>query len=100
MSFYAPFTLPFIIGTTILFLVLIWKYLSWFFDLPRSDKRLIFKGIPTFATLRSLWEVVRECLLHVRIFKVVKTTVLVVSSQSTLSPIFSETKRKGTKTLL
>ena len=72
MSFYAPFTLPFIIGTSILFLVLIWKYLSWFFDLPRSDKRLIFKGIFTSATLRSIWEAVRECLLHIRIFKVDK----------------------------
>ena len=70
MSFYAPFAIPFIVGTTILFLILIWRYLSWFFDLPRSDKKLIFRGIPTFATLRSLWEAVRECLLHIRIFKV------------------------------
>lgn len=70
MSFYAPFALPFIIGTIFLMIVIVWKYASWFFALPRNDKKLIFKGIPTTATLHSIWEAVRECLLHVRIFKI------------------------------
>lgn len=70
MNFYAPFTLPFIIGTIILFIVLTWKYVSWFVALTREDKRLVAKGIPSLATLRSVWEVVRESLLHVRIFRI------------------------------
>ena len=70
MSFYAPFTLPFIVGTSLLFLIVVWRYVSWFFALPKADRRLFWRSIPSMATFKSLWEAVRECLLHVRIFKV------------------------------
>ena len=70
MTFFAPFTLPFIIGAGVMFAVLLWKYISWLIELPGEDKRRILRGIPTVATLRSVWEVIRESLLHVRIFKV------------------------------
>ncbi len=70
MTFFAPFTLPFIIGAGVMFAVLLWKYISWLIDLPHKDKRLIIHGIPTAATLRSIWEVIRESLLHFRIFRV------------------------------
>lgn len=70
MTFFAPFTLPFIIGAGVMFAILLWKYISWLIELPSEDKRRILRGIPTVATLRSVWEVIRESLLHVRIFKV------------------------------
>ena len=70
MSFYAPFTLPFIVGTSLLFLIVVWRYVSWFFALSKADRRLFWRSIPSMATFKSLWEAVRECLLHVRIFKV------------------------------
>ena len=70
MSFYAPFALPFIVGTALLFLVVVWRYVSWFFALPKSDRLRFLRSLPTTATFKSLWEAVRECLLHVRIFKV------------------------------
>jgi len=70
MSFYAPFALPFIVGTSLLFLIVVWRYVSWFFALPKADRRLFWRSIPSMATFKSLWEAVRECLLHVRIFKV------------------------------
>lgn len=70
MTFFAPFTIPFIVGAGIMFFVLAWKYISWLRGLPKDDLKLILRGIPTTATLRSVWEVIRESLLHVRIFRV------------------------------
>ena len=70
MTFFAPFTIPFIVGAGIMFFVLAWKYISWLRGLPKDDFKLILRGIPTTATLRSVWEVIRESLLHVRIFRV------------------------------
>ncbi len=68
--FYAHFCIPFIVGTVILFITILYRYLSWFFDLPRSDKRLVLKGIPTVATLKATAECIKESLLHISIFKV------------------------------
>lgn len=70
MTFFAPFTLPFIIGAGVMFVILLWKYIAWFVALPRADKRLVWHGLPTMATLRSVWDVVRDSLLHVSIFRV------------------------------
>ena len=70
MTFYAPFCIPFIVGAALMFLVLAWKWLLWIVRLPKSDKLLILRGLPTWRTLRAVWEVVRESLLHRRIFRV------------------------------
>lgn len=70
MTFYAPFTIPFIVGCIALFVILALKWSLWLVRLPRGDKRLIRKNIFSMATLRAVWEVVRESLLHVRIFRV------------------------------
>jgi len=70
MSFYAPFTLPFIIGSAVMFTVLAVKYVSWYRRLPRVDKKRIRRGIFTVETPRAVWETIRESLLHFRIFKV------------------------------
>ena len=70
MTFYAPFTLPFIIGTLFLFAVVAIKWTLWFMRLPKVDRRLLRHNFFTRSTLLAVWEVVRESLLHVRIFKV------------------------------
>ncbi|MBQ4499168.1 MAG: (Fe-S)-binding protein [Alistipes sp.] len=70
MTFFAPFTIPFIIGTIFLFAAVATKFVLWLVRLPRVDKRLIRHNLFTWHTLAAVWEVVRESLLHVRIFKV------------------------------
>lgn len=70
MTFFAPFTIPFIIGTIFLFAAVATKFVLWLVRLPRVDKRLISHNLFTWHTLAAVWEVVRESLLHVRIFKV------------------------------
>ncbi len=69
MNFYAPFCLPFIVGAIFMFAVIAIKYTTWLLRLSSSDKRLIIKGIPTRATLRSICEIVNEALLHRRIWR-------------------------------
>jgi Fe-S oxidoreductase len=70
MVFYAPFTIPFIVGALILFAVIAIKWSLWLLRLPRGDKRLIRRNIISVNTIKAMWEVVRESLLHVRIFRV------------------------------
>lgn len=70
MTFFAKFCIPFIIGTVFLFAVVLIKYLTWLRELPKSDLKLIIRGIPTPRTLTAVWEVVCESLLHRRIFRV------------------------------
>ena len=72
MTFFANFCIPFIIGETILFAAIAIKYFSWLRSLPKSDLKLIGKGIVSPQTLTALWEVVCESLLHRRIFRVNK----------------------------
>ncbi|MBQ5874482.1 MAG: (Fe-S)-binding protein, partial [Alistipes sp.] len=70
MTFFADFCIPFIVGEIILFTAIAIKYIMWLKGLPKSDKKLILKGAfsPRFFT--ATWEVIRESLLHHRIFKV------------------------------
>ena len=70
MTFYAQFCIPFIIGTFFLAAVVIIKYISWLRNLPKSDLKLIAKGLFSTRTIAAVWEVVCESLLHRRIFRV------------------------------
>ena len=70
MSFYAEFCIPFIVGATVMFAVIAVKYITWLRRLPKSDWMLIARGIATPRTAAAVWEVVRESLLHRRIFRV------------------------------
>ena len=70
MTFYDTFCLPFILGATALFATLAVKYGLWLYRLPKEDKRLILRGIPTRATLDAVGETISESLLHRRIFRV------------------------------
>ena len=70
MTFYAPFTIPFIAGATLMFATIATKWLLWFIHLPKVDRRLVRRNILTHKTLLATAEVVRESLLHARIFRV------------------------------
>ena len=70
MTFFAPFTLPFIVGAAVMAVVLVTKYTLWTVHLPAEDKRLIRRNILSTKSLAALWEVVRESLLHARIWRV------------------------------
>lgn len=70
MTFFAPFTIPFIVGVFFLFAVVAIKWTLWIVHLPRVDRHLIRHNFFTRDTLIAVWEVVRESLLHVRIFRV------------------------------
>ena len=72
MTFFANFCIPFIVGATIMFAAIAIKYFSWLRALPKSDLKLIGKGIVSPQTLTAIWEVVCESFLHRRIFRVNK----------------------------
>ncbi len=69
MNFFAPFTIPFIVGAAVMFCIIVVKYVSWFVALSRSDKQLVYKGLFTFKSVKAIGEVVSESLLHRKIFK-------------------------------
>ncbi len=70
MEFYAPFALPFMVGVVVLFSTLAYKYTKWIVGLSSNDKRLIGKGLFSWATIEALCETISEALLHRRIFRV------------------------------
>lgn len=69
LLYFAPFVTPFVVGTIFLFAAVGVKWILWLVRLPRVDKLLIRRGIFTRQTLIAVWEVIRESLLHVRIFR-------------------------------
>ena len=70
MIFFAKFCIPFIVGAVVMFAVVLVKYFSWLRNLPKSDLKLIAKGLFTSRSIAAAWEVVSESLLHRRIFRV------------------------------
>ena len=70
MTFFANFCLPFIIGAVVMFAIVLIKYFSWLRNLPKSDMKLIVKGLFSSRSIAAAWEVVSESLLHRRIFRV------------------------------
>lgn len=69
MEHFRLFVLPFWVGAGFLLVVLLYKYISWFVKLPADDRRKFWRSLPTRATWKSIVEVVRESLLHCKIWK-------------------------------
>ncbi len=63
------FVLPFMAGVAALFSILLFEYVKWFIELPKGDKKRFFRSLFSKSTFKSIWEVIRESLLHVKIFK-------------------------------
>ncbi|MFI3282016.1 MAG: (Fe-S)-binding protein [Rikenellaceae bacterium] len=70
MSFFAPFTIPFIVGVVVLFVTVATKYSVWIYNFSRRDRKLILRGIFSSRSLSAVAEVISESLLHRRIFKI------------------------------
>ena len=70
MTFYAPFAIPFIIGSALMFAIIATKWILWFVHLPKVDRKLVRHNIFTRHTVLAIGEVIRESLLHARIFRV------------------------------
>ena len=41
------------VGAALMFVIVAWKWLLWLYRLPKSDKRLILRGLPTRRTLQA-----------------------------------------------
>jgi Fe-S oxidoreductase len=63
-----PFVLPFITGLIFMFLVLIYRYTIWFFQLSPDQRNTIKENIFSISSLRGFREVFNESLLHKKIF--------------------------------
>lgn len=70
ISFDAPFVIPFVAGVSVLFAVLLYKYVRWFVKLPAEDRMSVRRGLFTRATAEAVGETVCESLLHRRIFRI------------------------------
>ncbi len=70
LTFYHGFVIPFIVGTSVLFAVILYKYVRWFFRLPDYDRRKVWCNFFSVETVKGVWEVFTECLLHRRVWKV------------------------------
>ncbi len=69
MNFFAPFTIPFILGAVVMFIIIVAKYSVWLYRLSSADKALVLRGVFSFRTVLALGEVLSESLLHRRIFR-------------------------------
>ena len=69
LIYFESFTLPFVVGSLFMFAVIVIKWSFWLMRLQRVDRVKIRRGLFTRHTLLGAWEVVRESLLHVRIFR-------------------------------
>ena len=61
--------LPFTIGLVVLLGYLCVRYYKWIKSFPKEERKKIRKGLFSFKTIRSGWEIFRESLLHHNIFK-------------------------------
>lgn len=69
MENFHPFVLPFVLGTYALFAVCIYKFVRWIRQFDRFQRAVIRKNIFTRKFLPAVWEMFKECLLHLRITK-------------------------------
>lgn len=69
MDFGNYFYYPFLIGSIYLLVVVSFRLTKWFIGLSRIDKIRVRKNFFTAKTLGSIWESVREGLLHFKVFR-------------------------------
>jgi Fe-S oxidoreductase len=64
-----PFVLPFTIGFYFIILWFLYKIIRWFSGLSKSDQGLVLNGILTLKTWEAIVEIVKESLLHLKVFR-------------------------------
>jgi len=63
------FVVPFSVGLIGLILFLIFKYTRWILSLSKEERKKVRKSFFSLTLFKLVWEIFREALLHVRIFK-------------------------------
>lgn len=63
------FIIPFLVGTIVMFAILVYKYMHWIKQIPTNGKEKIRANFFSMATLRSVKEAFIDSLIHVKIFK-------------------------------
>ena len=70
MRYFDPFVVPFTVGMVVLFVVIIYKYVSWFRTLTAQKRMKFWRGTFSLKFFTATKETVEEVLLHRSIFKV------------------------------
>lgn len=66
---YNDFVIPFLIGVALLFIICIYKYIRWIRMFSDKQRETIRNNWFSWKIIPALWEMFREGLLHVKIFK-------------------------------
>ncbi|MDG5800772.1 (Fe-S)-binding protein [Marinilabiliaceae bacterium ANBcel2] len=64
-----PFTIPFVVGFTMMFIVLIIRYSNWFRGFSIENRKRIANHMFSRKTIQALNEIFKESLLHLKIYK-------------------------------
>lgn len=64
-----PFVLPFVLGAIALLGICLFKYIRWILRFDRVQRATIRKNLFAGKLFPAVWEMFRECLLHLRISK-------------------------------
>ena len=66
---YNDFVIPFLIGTILLFSIIIFKYVKWIRRFSDEQREVIRHNWYSWKIIPAIWEMLREGLIHVRIIK-------------------------------
>ena len=66
---YNDFVIPFLIGTVLLFAIIIYKYIRWIRKFSPEQRKVIRSNWYSWKIFPAIWEMFREGLLHARILK-------------------------------
>ena len=66
---YNDFVIPFLIGTVLLFAIIIYKYIRWIRRFSPEQRKVIRSNWYSWKIFPAIWEMFREGLLHARILK-------------------------------
>jgi Fe-S oxidoreductase len=66
---YNDFVIPFLIGTILLFSIIIFKYVKWIRRFSDEQREVIRHNWYSWKIFPAIWEMFREGLIHVRIIK-------------------------------
>ena len=69
MENFSHFVLPFVIGAYLLLIICVYKFIRWFKQFDRLQRATLRKNMFTGKLFPAVWEMFKECLLHVRITK-------------------------------
>ena len=66
---YSSFVIPFLIGVVLLLIICLYKYIHWIRRFDKTQRRVIRHNWFSWKIIPAIWEMIREGLLHVSIFK-------------------------------